>query len=74
MKEREKRVDKQDGKSREEMKENQRCSEEETVERNDSNSDWDHDGDASFINDADEEIDTARQIHEEKHKLPRLIR
>ena len=33
-------------KSDEEVKESQRCSEEEAVERHDSNSDCDHDGDA----------------------------
>ena len=41
------------------MKESQRCSEEATDEGNDSNSDCDQDSDASFMNDTDEEIDTA---------------
>ena len=54
------RDEKQDEKeSDEEMKESQRCSEEATDEGNDSNSDCDQDSDASFMNDTDEEIDTA---------------
>ena len=60
MKEREKEDEKQDDKESDEgMKESQRCSEEETDEGNDSNSDCDQDSAASFINDTDEEIDTA---------------
>ena len=66
VKEREKGDEKQNEKeSDEEMKESQRCSEEKTDDGNDSNSDCDQDSDASFINDADEEIDTAAIEEEE---------
>ena len=45
-------------------KESPGWSEEETDDRNDSNSDRDQDSDISFMNDGDEEIDTA-EIEEE---------
>ena len=45
-------------------KESPGWTEEETEDRNDSNSDRDQDSDISFMNDGDEEIDTA-EIEEE---------
>ena len=45
-------------------KESPGWTEEETDDRNDSNSDGDQDSDISFMNDGDEEIDTA-EIEEE---------
>ena len=45
-------------------KESPGWTEEETDDRNDSNSDRDQDSDISFMNDGDEEIDTA-EIEEE---------
>ena len=46
-------------KDAEEEKENHRSSEDETDDGNSSNTDCDQDSDISFMNDTDEEIDTA---------------